>query len=173
VFGIRFKPAGIAAFTRVSVDAFTNRSVELSLVEILLDNSFHEILYGKKSTGKMIAYIDSYLLHWLPCIYNTEKQIICAVDLTYLAKGQLSLTKTVSGVCLCPQHFERKFKSAVSISPKAFAWVVRFKHALRCLENYPYKDLLSVVVAGGYYDHAHLIKDLITFSGDIPVGFRR
>jgi AraC-like DNA-binding protein len=173
VFGIRFKPAGITAFTRVPVDVFTNQSVDLSLVETLFDKSFYEILYGNKSTDEMITHIDSYLLGRLPYIYNTEKQIIRAVDLIYLAKGQLSLTRTASDVCLCPQHFERKFKSAVGISPKKFARIVRFKHTLRCLGNDPYNDLLTVAVACGYYDHAHLIKDFKTFSGNTPAGFRR
>ena len=44
MFGIRFKPAGITAFTRVPMEELTDRSVELSLIETLFDKSFYETL---------------------------------------------------------------------------------------------------------------------------------
>jgi AraC-like DNA-binding protein len=173
MFGIRFKPAGITAFTRVPVDELTNRSVELSLVETLFDKPFYELLPEKKSVEEIIIHIDNYLLQRLPYLHNIEKQIIHAVNLIYLANGQLSLTQTAAEVCLCPRHFERKFKSAIGISPKTFARVIRFKHALHCLEGDPHKDLLTIAVECGYYDHAHLIKDFKTFSGNTPAYFKR
>jgi transcriptional regulator GlxA family with amidase domain len=146
--------------------------VELSLVETLFDKSFYEILPEKKSVKEIIIHIDNYLIRRLPYLYNTEKQIIRAVDLIYLAKGQLSLTRTAAEVCLCTRHFERKFKSAIGISPKTFAKVVRFKQALHCLKTCPQKDLLTVAVECGYYDHTHLIKDFKTLSGETPANLR-
>ncbi|MDR0420710.1 MAG: helix-turn-helix domain-containing protein [Prevotellaceae bacterium] len=172
MFGIRFKPVGITAFTHIPVDAFTDRSVELSLVETLLDKSFYETLTEKESITEIITHINSYLLHRLPYLYNTEKQIIRAANLLYLAKGQLSPADAASEVCLCLRHFERQFKSAVGVSPKTFARVVRFNHARRFLSAYPQKDLLTAAVECGYYDHTHLIKDFKMLSGDTPAEFR-
>ena len=172
MFGIRFKPAGITAFTRVPVNEFTDRNVELALVETLFDKSFYETLPEKQSMEEIITHTDNYLINRIPCLYHFDKQIIRAVDLIFFAKGQLSPAKVASDVCLCQRQFERKFKSAIGISPKTFAKIVRFKQALRCLRNSSYQDLLSVALECGYYDHTHLIKDFKTFSGNTPTDLR-
>ncbi|MDR2887142.1 MAG: helix-turn-helix domain-containing protein [Bacteroidales bacterium] len=172
IFGIRFQPAGITAFTRVPVDELTDRNVELLLVETLFDKYFCEALAEKQSLAEMVSNTNHHLISLLPSLYGSDKQIIRAVDLIYLAKGQLSLTAVSADVCLCQRHFDRKFKSAVGISPKMFAKIFRFRHALRCLKNYPHKDLLTIATACGYYDHSHLTKDFKTLSGDAPTGFR-
>ena len=172
MFGIRFKPAGITAFTRVPVEEFTDRDVELALVDTLFDKSFFETLPEKQSVEEMIRHTDNYLINYLPCLYHQEKQIIRAVDLICFYRGQLSSAKVASEVCLCQRHFERKFKSAIGISPKTFAKIHRFKYALRYLRNNPDQDLTSVAIECGYYDHTHLIKDFKTLSGNTPTALR-
>ena len=83
MFGIRFKPAGITAFTRVHIDEFTDWSVDLTLVETLFDKSFYEALPEKQSIREIITHTDNYLLSRLPFLHNSEKQIIRAIDLIY------------------------------------------------------------------------------------------
>ena len=173
MFGIRFKPAGITAFTRIPVDEFTNRNVELALVDTLFSKSFCEKIPEKQSVEEIITLTDNFLINRIPYLYHSNKQIIRAVDLIYFAKGQLPLADLASDVCLCQRHFERNFKSTVGISPKLFAKIFRFKHALRCLKNYPHKDLLTVAIECGYYDHSHLIKDFKTLSGNTPTDLRK
>lgn len=172
IWGIRFNPAGITAFTRVPIEEFTNQNIELSAVETLFDPLFYEIGFAKKSPEEIVQHIDTYLLHQLPYLYNPDMRIIRAVDLIHHSKGCLSLTDVASEVCLSQRHFERKFKSAIGINPKTFAKIIRFKHTLPYLRNYPYKDLLSIAIECGYYDHAHLIKDMKTLSGNTPTNFR-
>ena len=172
IFGIRFKPAGITAFTRVPIEEFTDKNIELASVETLFCRSFYETLSEKQSIEEIIEYVDYYLVKHLPCLYNCDKQIVRAVDLIYLTKGQLSLSKASAEICLSQRHFERKFKSSIGVSPKTFARIIRFKHALRYLQDHPQKDLLSVAIECGYYDHTHLIKDFRILSGNTPGNIR-
>ena len=172
MFGIRFKPAGITAFTRVAVDEFTDWSVELALVETLFNQSFCDALPEKQSMAEVIAHTDNFLLSLLPCLYRPDRSIIHAVDLICFAKGQLSPAKVASDVCLSQRQFERKFKSVIGINPKTFAKIIRFTNTLRCLRANPRQDLLSIALHCGYYDHTHLIKDFKTFSGNAPTDLR-
>jgi AraC-like DNA-binding protein len=172
MFGIRFKPAGITAFTRIPANEFTDISVELALVQTLFNESFYQTVAEKQSMAEIVEYTNSYLKSLLPSLYRLDRQIIRAVDLISLTKGKLPLAAVASDVCLCQRHFERKFKSIIGVSPKMFAKINRFKHAKKCLRDYPHKDLLTIAVECGYYDHAHLIKDFKTFSGDAPTDFR-
>ena len=69
--------------------------------------------------------------------------------------------------------YERKFKASVGVTPKMFAKIFRFKHAVKFLQDYPYNDLLTVAAECGYYNHAHLIKDFKMMLGNAPSDFRR
>ncbi len=171
MFGIRFKPAGISAFTRIPVNELTNRSVDLALLETLFDQSFYEALPEKQSFAEIVAHTNSCLINQLPRLYCSDKQIIHAVDLISLANGQSNLVGIASDVCLSQRHFERKFKSAIGISPKMFAKIFRFKHAVKCLHN-SQKDLAAIAEECGYYDYTHLQKDFKSLSGDTPTDFR-
>ncbi len=173
MFGIRFKPAGITAFTRVPMEELADRSVELSLIDTLFDQSFYAALPEKKSVEEIIAHTNSCLLKQLSRLYHADRQIIRAVELISHAKGQLSLADVASDVCLCQRHFERKFKSVIGVSPKMFAKIFRFKNALQSMQKYPHKDLLTIAVECGYYDHTHLAKDFKLLTGDTPKDFRQ
>ena len=172
MFGVRFKPAGLAAFTRVPVSEFTDRAVEFALVDSWFDMSFYETLPEKQSVEEMITHTNNQLIKQLSYLYHFDKQTIRAVDLIRQAKGNLSLTDVASDICLCQRHFERKFKSTVGVCPKMFAKIFRFKHAAQYLQSHPHKDLLTIAVECGYYDHAHLIKDFKSLSGNAPTDFR-
>jgi AraC-like DNA-binding protein len=173
MFGIRFKPAGISAFTRIPINEFTDRKVELALIDSLFDKSFYETIPEKKSMQEIIIHTDNYLINKLPLVHLPDKQIIRAVNMIHNAKGQLSLSGVASDVCLSQRHFERKFKSVIGISPKMFSKIFRFEHAAQHLQNAPHKDLLSIAVECGYYDHTHLIKDFKALTGEAPTNFRR
>jgi AraC-like DNA-binding protein len=173
MFGIRFRPAAITAFTRVPVEEFTDRLIDISLPETVFDRYFYESLQENRTVEGIVNQTDNYLISKLPCLYQPEKQTLRAVDLICQAKGKISLADVASDVCLCQRHFERKFKSAVGISPKTFAKVVRFKNALHYLNNSQDNDLLSVAVACGYYDHTHLIRDFKMLGGEVPSYFRK
>ena len=173
MFGIRFKPAGITAFTRIPPIEFTDRSVELSLVKTLFDKSFYETLPEKKSATELIAHTNNYLINLLPHLYHSERQITCAVNTINLAKGQLNLAALASAVCLSQRHFERKFKAAIGVSPKMYAKIVKFKHAMHNIVAYPNKDLLTIAIECGYYDRTHLMKDIKSLSGDVPTDVRQ
>jgi AraC-like DNA-binding protein len=172
MFGIRFKPAAIAAFTRVPLNEITNKTVELPLLESLFDRSFYEELPTLKSPQEMIAHTNRYLLKQLPRLYSPSKRIIYATELIHSVKGKLNMTDLAAAVCLGQRHFEREFKSAIGVSPKMFAKVARFNHAMSHLADFRHKTLLTIAEECGYYDHTHLILDFKAFSGDTPTEFR-
>jgi AraC-like DNA-binding protein len=175
MFGIRFRPAAITAFTRVPVQEFTDRMIDISLLETVFDRHFYESLQEHCTVENIVNRTNNYLISKLSSLYKPEKQVLCAVDLIYSAKGNISLADVASDVCLCQRHFERKFKSAVGISPKTFAKVVRFKNALHYLKKSRGRnnDLFSIAISCGYYDHTHLIKDFKMLSGEVPAYFRK
>jgi AraC-like DNA-binding protein len=173
MFGIRFKPVAITAFTRIAVNEFTDRNVELTLFESLFGKSFYETLPELQSAKEMIAHTNHYLINQLPRLYPADERIIHAANAISHAKGQSNMTNLASEACLCQRHFERRFKTAIGVSPKMFARTIRFNHTLQYMLVFPHKNLLTIAEECGYYDHTHLAVDFKAMSGDIPSVFRQ
>lgn len=172
MLGIRFRPGGITAFTRASINEFTDKRIDISLIETLFNHRFYEELPGKGSLPEMIVRIDSYLIRKLSSAFELDRRIIYAADLIRRNHGLISPNDVAEQACLSVRQLERKFKSIVGISPKMFGRIMKFRNAVDYLKNNSTESLFSVAVDCGYYDHAHLIKDFKCYSGDSPSGFR-
>lgn len=173
LFGIRFRPVGFTAFCRVPIHEFTNEKVELTLVESLFDEGFYEGLSKKETIGGLICQVDAYLVQKLGEVFTVDPQIVFAVNLIRRSNGLVTPSEVADKSCLSLRQFERKFKSAVGISPKMFSRIIRFQYVHDYLKASDYTGLLSAAVDCGYYDQAHLIKDFKAFSGNVPSDFLR
>lgn len=159
MMGIRFAPGGITAFTRMPIHEITNRNIDLPLSETLLDSSFYESLPDIALITERIAHINKYFIDRLHKLYTPDKQIMHAVSLIGNNHGQLSVKQLAGEVCLGERHFERKFKTAIGISPKTFSNVMRFEFTRHYLKRYTEESLFSASIACGYHDLSHMNKE--------------
>lgn len=170
--GIRFRPAGFTAFCRVPIYEFTDRRIDLTLVESLFDQHFYANLPEKETTEEVIQHLDSYFMQKLNKLFIPEKQIVYAIQLIRQSNGLLSLNEIANESCLSLRHFERKFKTVVGISPKAFCKIMKFQYTCNYLKINSDSNLYITAIDCGYYDKAHLIKDFKLLSGTPPSHFR-
>lgn len=166
IIGIRFKPTGITAFTRIPIHEFTDQRIRFDLTETLFDESFYAKLPEKRTTEMRIQHLDSYLIKKLNSLFEPENQIIYAVDLIRQTNGILPLTEVANKSCLSMRHFERKFINAVGVSPKTFSKIIKFQHTLSYLKRNRDINLFSTAIDCGYYDQSHLIKEFKILSGN-------
>jgi AraC-like DNA-binding protein len=66
------------------------------------------------------------------------------------------------------RHLERKFKSAVGVSPKTWLRIMRFERAMKMLQGNAFVKLSNIARELGYYDHAHFTKDFRLSAGFTP-----
>jgi AraC-like DNA-binding protein len=66
------------------------------------------------------------------------------------------------------RHLRRVFRETLGISPKAFARLARFHHALRAAGDGGNAGWASIAGAAGYYDQAHLIAEFRAIAGVTP-----
>ncbi|MDD3040241.1 helix-turn-helix domain-containing protein [Bacteroides sp.] len=170
--GIRFRPAGFTAFCRVPIHEFTDKRIDLALVESLFDERFYGGLPEKETTTEVIRHIDSYFIRKLKDVFIPEARIVYAIELIRQSNGVLSPDEIAHKSCLSIRHFERKFKAAIGTSPKTFSKIVKFQHTCDYLRMNNDKSLLSAAIDCGYYDQAHLIKDFKALSGSTPSSFK-
>ena len=72
---------------------------------------------------------------------------------------------------MCQRHLERKFKMYTGFSPKEYRRIIQFKRTIDLLSGTEYDNLLSVAVQAGYYDVAHLSREVKKLSGSSPTSF--
>jgi AraC-like DNA-binding protein len=171
MFGIYFKPTAITAFTRIPVNEFTDREIELALLETLFDRSFYDELPQLQTIDEMIAHTNRYLLKLLPRLRTPDARMVHATHLLNCAKGQFDITELASAVCLSQRQLERCFKINIGVSPKMLARAIRFNHAQKHLIANPHKSLVEIAEICGYYDHTHFINEFKTYAGETPARF--
>lgn len=158
MMGIRFTPGGITALTRIPVFELTDRNIELSLTENLLDTAFYERLPEMDTMCERITHFNQYFLARLHSLYIPDQRITHAISYIRDHNGQLSVRQMADETCLSERQFERRFKTTTGISPKQFNSIIRFRHARRYVKTHPGESMYHVAIACGYHDHSHMHK---------------
>lgn len=66
------------------------------------------------------------------------------------------------------RHLRRVFHETVGVSPKVFARLTRFHHALHAARDRGHSSWANIAATSGYYDQAHLIAEFRAISGVTP-----
>jgi transcriptional regulator GlxA family with amidase domain len=82
--------------------------------------------------------------------------------------GTRSVKELAETVALGGRHLERQFRAAVGVSPKLFSRVVRFRRALALLRRPDRPSWPRIAAEAGYFDQAHLIREIRAFAGTTP-----
>jgi AraC-like DNA-binding protein len=67
------------------------------------------------------------------------------------------------------RHVTEGFRRQLGITPKAYARLLRFRHATALImETSPRRSLADVATEAGYYDQSHLTRDFTALAGLTP-----
>jgi AraC-like DNA-binding protein len=169
---IRFKPGGLAAFSRIPINDLTDTYV--SLDDVWDARSSHCIVdqLAVGPTPQAQAHsLDVALLARLNPPEHLNRLLTATQQLTYAPKlpAMRALADTVN---LSQKHFERLFTRYIGFRPSLFARIMRFQRALHNALAQPRALVLSqLALNAGYYDQAHFTRDFKQFSGSAPVEF--
>ncbi|MGY0036614.1 helix-turn-helix domain-containing protein [Pedobacter sp. NJ-S-72] len=89
-------------------------------------------------------------------------------DIEGLKPGQLSIGAIAERYAITPRQLERKFRQQTGLSPKTFINILRNRAALVAIKNRGADSLLKIAIDHGYYDHAHLSREIKRFTGTAP-----
>ena len=157
VFGIRFRPEGAWAFSRVPQDEFRDRISDLASVMLGAKQWLEQC-----GNNDSIAATDHFLLSHLRCD-QPDVRVRGAVD-QLLAGTSIAQAAHDSGWCV--RQLERAVCQHTGLSPKTLARLGRFQRAIR-LRNAG-EAWADIAADCGYTDQSHLIRDFRQFSGSAP-----
>lgn len=82
----------------------------------------------------------------------------------------LHLPQLLRHLGVSERQLERRFSTAVGVSPKTYIRIRRFNEALRLMKTRRYATLASIAYELNFADQSHFIRDLKAFSQVTPKG---
>lgn len=171
IIAIRFKPAGMAAFTRVSMRHLTNERVEASELFQNVD-SLVEGVRKATNDAERIRCCVNFLMRSTgeP---NGSQLVHHAVRIIQMTRGSIGIGELARQVDTGKRSLELSFLQHVGVSPKQFCRIVRFRHAFDLLTDGDANAASLIAVDAGFFDQSHLIRDFRQFAGAAPKSFIR
>jgi AraC-like DNA-binding protein len=167
----RFLPEGLTPFIDCPVSSLENKAVAIREVFGKKGEILEQSVLGSATTTERIGLITSFLLSKLEERSTIDSITRACVATIFQTQGQLGVTELAGRMSLHCRNMERRFESAVGMSPKQLSRVVRLQSALRLLGQKKFDNLTSLAYESGYYDQAHFIKDFKEFTGISPKSF--
>lgn len=85
--------------------------------------------------------------------------------------GKISVNELSQQININRRQLERRFSSAIGMSPKQLSKTIRLQSTLKQLLHKEYTNLTALAHDAEYYDQAHFIKDFKEFTGLTPKEF--
>lgn len=171
MLGIRFRPAGLNAFTGLPLQLITDGWLSLKEITAGWQDMLEPLLTKANSLSAKINCLEKFLLQRLPAANINLQKIQHSVLLIQQSQGKVSLASLAGSAFMSTRNFERCFLQTVGVSPKTFTRIVRFMEIKQQLKSQPYSHLLSLALDNGFYDHAHLTREFRAFSGESPTEY--
>ncbi len=171
IFAVRFHPEGFIPFATIPIVEMENRPVPL--FELFGDDGLRletEIL-SAATTEERIRIVERFLLERLISAASIDKIAKECSGLMLELNGQLSVNELSDQLNVNRRQLERKFTSAIGLSPKQLSKIIRLQATLKMIANGQFTSLTAIAYEGNYYDQAHFIKDFKEFTGVSPKQF--
>jgi AraC-like DNA-binding protein len=171
IISARFTPDGLSPFLDIMVSDLQDKAV--SLVDLFGDKGklLEEKVIAAASNSERIQMIEEFLLSLLANPKTIDTLTKACVDVIVHSQGQMGMVQLADTMNVHRRNIERKFISAIGLSPKQLSRVVRLQATLKMLQQQNFTSLTSLAYENGYYDQAHFIKDFKEFTGMSPKSF--
>lgn len=165
---VNFTAIGARLFYDRPLADFTNRTVDLADVLGRSADLLIARLYDATSWETRFAILDEEIGSRIGSARQLARPVTWAWQQLMKSGGCARITDLVREIGWSERHFSVRFKDDVGLTPKVFARILRFNHAVRALADNHALTLADVAQSCGYFDQAHFTRDFRTFSGITP-----
>ncbi len=171
IFSVRFHPNGFLPFATIPIKEMENTAISLEKLFGKDGREIEQKILTANSTSERIKLIEIFLLNRLTRNETIEQIVKSTVETILTDNGQLSVNELSKQVNINRRQLERKFSSAIGLSPKQLSKTIRLQATLKMLLNKNFTNLTSLAYENEYYDQAHFIKDFKELTGFTPKEF--
>lgn len=171
IFSVRFHPNGFLPFSTIPIKEMENTAVSLEKLFGDDGRQMAQKVLGAPSALEKIKVVESFLLNRLTDAETVDRIVKSTIETILTANGQLSIDELSRQSNINQRQLERKFSTAVGLSPKQLSKTIRLQATLKMLLNEKFTSLTDLAYKNEYYDQAHFIKDFKELTGHTPKQF--
>lgn len=171
MLGLRFKPGGLAAFTKAPVSDLLNMLLPAELLLGKAVKSLETRLFDCPDDDTRIQLLDTILKTELK---NTPADLLVVnhtIDMLRNSADDVSIDTICQQTGWYYKKLERVFLKNIGYTPKHYHKILRFNKAVRYMQTT--HTLTDVSHVCHYFDQAHFIRDFRLFTGTTPSQFKR
>lgn len=171
IFSVRFHPDGFLPFANIPIREMENTAVSLEQLFGKDGLEIEQKILNAPSTAERIQHIENFLRNQLTNTRTIDRIIKTTVETILTANGQLSIEAVSKQTNVNRRQLERKFATAIGLSPKQLSKTVRLQATLKMLLSKQFTSLTALAHENEYYDQAHFNKDFKELTGLTPKEF--
>lgn len=170
-FFVCFHPNGFLPFASIPIREMENTAVPLDKLFGKDGQEIGQKILNASSAVERITLIEAFLFSQLQHAAAIDQIVKSTVEIILTANGQLSVDELSRQTSIKRRQLERKFSSAIGLSPKQLSKTIRLQATLKTLLSKKITNLTALAYESEYYDQAHFIKDFKEFTGITPKEF--
>lgn len=171
IFSVRFHPNGFLPFATIPIKEMENTAVSLDKLFGIEREEIEQQILNAQTTLERINLIETFLLTRLTNTETIDRIVQSTVDTILEANGKQSIDALSKQTKINRRQLERKFSSAIGLSPKQLSKTIRLQATLKMLLNKKFTSLTSLAYESEYFDQSHFIKDFKELTGYTPKEF--
>lgn len=169
LLGVSFHSAAIPTLFGISPAEMTNASDSLAALLGAEGDRLNEKIALAGSAQERIAILSAHFTSLSNGREKEDLRIAQAVQEIRRSGGNLRIDRLADRFCLSQKQFGRRFKAFSGFTPKLYARIIRFESVLTGHQSG--QSLTETAFAHGYFDQAHFIHELQSFTGFKPTDF--
>jgi AraC-like DNA-binding protein len=168
VVGVRFHAYGAAALMPMPQHELAGVPCGLDTLHPRLRRDLAAVRSYAGDPDAVVTAVQQVLLRWM-APEAADARVRLAVDAIAGARGQVSIDRQAAAANVTRRHLERRFLETVGVTPKRFARIARFQHALQLLDRAGAASSGAHTAARcGYADQSHFVRDFRQLAGCPP-----
>jgi AraC-like DNA-binding protein len=168
---VNLTPIGAHLLFGVPMDSLANRVVDLADLFGADAPRLIERLYEAGTWSLRFDILDEVILKRVTSARAPNRLVVRAAHVLRATRGAASIARLARDLECSQRHLIATFREEVGVTPKTYARIVRFDHAVKRLRQADGLRWAEIADASGYYDQAHLIRDFHEFAGQTPGQF--
>lgn len=172
LLGAQFRSHGACRLLRFAQHELRGEVVEL---EALLGDrmrGMRQRLLDAPTPGECFAVLERWLLQLLDRGRQIHAGVLATSRALEATHGRADLGELSRHTGFSRAHLIRRFREQIGLTPKSYANILRFNHALDCARDSP-ASWAEIASDCGYYDQAHLVRDFRRYAGRAPATLLR
>lgn len=171
--GAVLKEGAIPALFGIPAVKFQNQVINLDDLSVDTVSDLKDELITSSQPQQKMLKVESCLCRLLDCSRSPDPAIRFAVARIKQMHGKINISELLETTGYTSRWFIELFRDATGTTPKRFAKLCRFQHALDHLRTKKSPNFAAVALQCGYYDQSHFIHDFRDIGGISPLHYHR